>query len=192
MNIITLLMAGIFTGNLITSSLLGIENLQNKREKSLCSLLKSDLVIAALLLVFTAATYPLGKFVIAPLELGFISALIFTLIIIGVLFGVYVAADKFLPKLSTFLKENCDTAALLPLLLAVCLMNLQTETVTDFMTALLYAFICSVGYAVVSVIFFTVNDRLKTAELPEAVKGLPITLIILSLISLAFGGFAGI
>ena len=192
MNIITLLMAGIFIGNLITSSLLGIENLQNKREKSLCSLLKSDLVIAALLLAFTAVTYPLGKFVIAPLELGFLSALIFTLIILGALFGIYVAADKFLPRLSGFLKENCDTAALLPLLLAVCLMNLQTETILNLGTALLYTLICSVGYAVVSVIFFTVNDRLKTAELPETVKGLPITLIILSLISLAFGGFAGI
>ena len=32
----------------------------------------------------------------------------------------------------------------------------------------------------------------STAELPETIKGLPLTLIIAALISLAFGGFAGI
>ena len=190
--LITLLISGVFTSNLITFNLLGIEALKNGKQKSLMSLLKSGLIITALLLLTTAVTYPLGRWVITPLDIGYLAPLVFVLILFGLFFGAFFAADRFLPKISTFLKENCDTEAFLPVALAVSLMNFASDVVTGYPTAIFYSVICGVGYTLVSLILYTVNDRLKTTELPEAVKGLPITLIILSLISLAFGGFAGI
>ena len=186
--LITLLVAGIFTSNLITSNLLGAEVLEKGRDKTLLDVLKRGLVTVALLVGFTAVTYPLGKWVIEPLGLGFLSALIYILIILGSLFGICLATDKFIPCLKNYL----DAEAVLPVVLAVCLLNMSSELVTSYGIALLYALICSAGYILVSVIVFAVCERLSTAELPSAVKGLPIILIILSLISLAFGGFAGI
>ena len=189
--LITLLLAGVFTGNLITSNLLGIEGME-KNNKSMLSLLKSGTIITVLLLVSSAVTYPIGAYVMAPLKLGFLSSLFFTLIIFGILFGAFLLSEKFLPCLSAFLKENCETEALVPMVLAVCLMNIGSEIATNYLLVLLLAVISGIGYTLVSLILFAVNERLQTAELPNAVKGLPITLIILSLISLAFGGFAGI
>lgn len=189
--VITLLIAGIFTGNLVTAHLLGIEGAK-KEKKSLLAVLKSGAMITVLLTLFTTATYPLEKWVIEPLKLGYLSALVFTLVIFGLLFGLIFAAEKLLPKLSAFLKENCDMAAFVPVALAICLMNFTEETITSYGVAVLYSAISGIGYTVVALILFAVNERLKIAELPESVKGLPVTLIILSIISLAFGGFAGI
>ena len=186
--LITVLVAGIFTSNLITYNLLGVEVLEKGRDKTLLDHLKRGLVTAVLLVGFTAVSYPLGKWVIEPLGLGFLSSLIYIIIILGALFGITLAAEKFIPCLGKYL----DAEALLPVILAVCLLNMSSELVTNYGIALLYALICSAGYILVSVIAFAVCERLSTAELPSAVKGLPIILIILSLISLAFGGFAGI
>ena len=190
--LITLLIAGVFTGNIITTNLLGLEALEKGKEKSLLSQLKSGLIITSLLFVTVLITYPIGKWVISPLDIGFLTALVFLLVVCGILFGVYFAAEKYLPKISKFLKENCDIVAFVPIAFAVSLMSMAEEAVTAYHIALLYAVICGVGYTFVSLILFTVNERLKTAELPASVKGLPTTLIMLSLLSLAFGGFAGI
>lgn len=189
---IILLITGIFGGNLITTNLLGIEALQKAKDKNLLSQLKSGLIITALIFVTSAVTYPLGRWVMSPLGLGFLTALVFMIIVCVLFFGVSFTTDRYLPKVSTFLKENCDFAAFLPIAFAVSLLNMASDVVTSYPIALLYSVMCGIGYTFVSVILFAVNDRMKTTELPSAVKGLPITLIILSLISLAFGGFAGI
>lgn len=189
--VITLLIAGIFTSNLVTAHLLGIEG-AGKEKKSLLAVFKSGAVITVLLTLFTTATYPLEKWVIEPLKIGYLSDLVFTLVIFGLLFILLFAAEKLLPKLSAFLKENCDMAAFVPVAMAVCLMNFSEKIITSYGIAVLYSVISGIGYMAVSLILFAANERIKTAELPEAVKGLPVTLIILSLISLAFGGFAGI
>ena len=41
-------------------------------------------------------------------------------------------------------------------------------------------------------LFAGVRERLETADIPEFLKGLPITLIAAALVSLSFLGFAGI
>lgn len=42
------------------------------------------------------------------------------------------------------------------------------------------------------VIFAGVRGRLETADIPKSLKGLPITLVSASLVSVSFLGFAGI
>ena len=41
-------------------------------------------------------------------------------------------------------------------------------------------------------LFSGVRERLETADIPEFLKGLPITLVAAALVSLSFLGFAGI
>ena len=99
--LITLLVAGIFTSNLITYNLLGVEGIEKGRDKTLLDLLKRGLVTAALLVGFTAVSYPLGKWVIEPLGLGFLSSLIYILILskqTAKITGRSASASRYLPR----------------------------------------------------------------------------------------------
>ena len=48
------------------------------------------------------------------------------------------------------------------------------------------------GFLLAMVLFAGVRSRIENCPSPEAVKGLPITLIAASIVSLAFYGFSGV
>ena len=48
------------------------------------------------------------------------------------------------------------------------------------------------GFMLAMLLFSGVRERLETADIPEFLKGLPITLVAAALVSLSFLGFAGI
>lgn len=189
---ITLLISGIFTNNIITSGLLGIDELHYNRKKGLKALLKDCGIITALLFVSTVITYPVLKYVIIPLKIDYLAPLSCVVLICGVIFAVNILSKRFLPKAYVFLSKNSRMITCSPVVLGLCLLNVSSEIVTGYPTALLYSVLTGIGFAVVSVIFSSVNDRINASDLPKVLKGLPMTLIIVALISLAFGGFAGI
>ena len=49
-----------------------------------------------------------------------------------------------------------------------------------------------IGFMLAMVMFAGVRSRLESCDIPKALKGLPITLIAASLVSLSFLGFAGL
>ena len=190
--LMTLIFAGIFTNNIITANLLGIDFLYYNKRKGFSTLLKNCGTLTAFLFISTAVTYPVFKWVLTPLKLGYLCPLICIILVSALLFAMYFLSGKFLPKLYSFLQTYFKPKTSLPILLGLCLLNMGNEIITSYPLALLYSVITGIGFAVTTVIFSSVYKRLGTAELLGIVKGLPLTLIIAALISLAFGGFAGI
>ena len=48
------------------------------------------------------------------------------------------------------------------------------------------------GFMLAMVLFAGVRERLESADIPEGLKGLPITLVAAALVSLSFVGFQGL
>ncbi len=48
------------------------------------------------------------------------------------------------------------------------------------------------GFLLAMVMFAGVRERLEVAEIPKGLKGLPITLVAASLVSMSFIGFQGL
>ncbi|MBO5852668.1 MAG: hypothetical protein J6Q74_02530 [Clostridia bacterium] len=190
--IITLFVTGVFTSNLVTYNLLGIDSLHSDNKTSLSSVLKNGFVVTVVLLLSTTICQPLNNLVLSPLKLGYLAPLTFVLVIFGILLLLRVLSSKFLPKAFMFLKENIKVESVALIALGLCLIAFEYEVARGYAMSLLYSVICGVGYTVVSLMFFAINKRLAEVKLPEAVKGLPITLLIAALISLAFGGLAGL
>ena len=190
--LMTLFFAGIFTNNIITANLLGIDSLHYSSKKSFSSLLKNCALLTVLLFVSSAATYPVFKYVLAPLKLGYLSALVCVILISLILFAVYFLSGKFSPKLYSLLKTCFKPKTGLPILFGLCLLNTGNEIITSYPLALLYSVITGLGFTLTTVIFISIHRRLAESDIPEVLRGLPMTLIIAALISLAFGGFAGI
>lgn len=190
-SLVTLLVAGIFTDNIITAKLLGVDELYEK-DRSTAALLKKCGALTALLLVSVLITYPLYSLALKPLGLEYFSALVAVIVICAVLVGAFLLSKRFLPVLYGFLQENSRILTCSAVVLGLCLNTFQNELVTGYLTAIIYTVVSGVGFTLVCLIFYAIRERLEATDLPECVKGLPITLLIASLISLAFSGLAGI
>lgn len=186
----TLLIAGIFTDNLLTSKLLGLENVSEKTAPT--ELLKKCGALAALLFVSSAVTYPVFRWVLTPLGAEYLYPFCAVIIICSLLAAAFFLSKRYLPAVYGFLSKYKQVLICSAVVLGLCLNAVQSDLVTGYLTALFYSFASSVGFAAVSFIFYAINNRLSDSGLPECVKGLPATLIVASFISLAFSGFAGI
>jgi electron transport complex protein RnfA len=58
--------------------------------------------------------------------------------------------------------------------------------------AVLYAFATSLGYGLAMVIFAGLREQLALSSVPKAFKGIPIALITVGILAMAFMGFSGI
>ena len=61
-----------------------------------------------------------------------------------------------------------------------------------FIQSLFNALGAGLGFMLAMLLFSGVRERLETADIPEILKGLPITLVAAALVALSFLGFAGI
>ena len=57
--------------------------------------------------------------------------------------------------------------------------------------AMLYAFATAVGYGLAMVLFAGMREQLAISNVPRAFRGIPIALITVSILALAFMGFSG-
>jgi electron transport complex protein RnfA len=93
--------------------------------------------------------------------------------------GLFRALGIFLPLITT----NC---AILGLAL------FQTNRGYDLAQCLSYALGAGTGFALVLVLMAGLRERLALAELPDAVQGTAVSLLLAGILSLAFSGFAGL
>ena len=138
--------------------------------------------------IATAATYPLYKLVLAPYNLGFLQTLLFILVIASLVQlvefylkksapALYSAMGVYLPLITT----NCA-------ILAVTL-DVIAADYTFFES--MYSIGVALSYMLAMVLFAGLRERIDIAPIPKYLKGTPILFIAAALLSLAFGGFAG-
>lgn len=188
---ITLLAAAVLSENIVFTKALGFGDAA-REEKSLLALLKKCATVAAFMLAATLITYPLINLVLIPLKGRFLAPLLSVLVICGIIFGVRLLADKFLPILGRFLNKNSHLLYCSSILLGVCLMNFESLLITNYLWAILYTLASAVGFTLASLLFFGLSPRLSDESLPQSVRGVPATLIVAALLSMALGGFSGI
>lgn len=62
----------------------------------------------------------------------------------------------------------------------------------SFLKSIIYGTSAGLGFTLAIVLFAGVRERLESSDIPEFLKGMPITLITASLLSIAFMGFSGL
>ena len=62
----------------------------------------------------------------------------------------------------------------------------------SFLKSVVYGTSAGLGFTLAIVLFAGVRERLETSDIPEFLKGMPITLVSASLLSIAFMGFSGL
>ncbi|MGB9789190.1 MAG: electron transport complex subunit RsxA [Thermotoga caldifontis] len=93
--------------------------------------------------------------------------------------SLYEALGIYLPLITT----NC-------IILGVAILNAQAKY--SLLEAIFHALGAGLGFLLALVIFAGIRERIELYELPKPFEGLPIALILASIISMAFMGFQGL
>jgi len=135
-------------------------------------------------------TWMIDNWILMRLGLEVTRYVCFILVIAGAVQLVEMYVRKFFPSLyesfGIFLPLITTNCAILGL----CLF-LNLWMIDNLLDAVVRSFGAGIGFTMAICIMAGIRENLKMADVPECLKGAPITLITAGLLSLAFMGFAG-
>lgn len=196
--LIGIVVAGILTGNYVLSQFLGCCPFLGVSKKLDTAVGMSAAVIFVMVLA-TAVTFPIFA-LLHSVGLDYLETLVFILVIAALVQLVEIVLKKYIPSLhkslGVYLPLITTNCAVLGVTLNVVESYFGTAGYESFgrgyIAALVAALGAGLGFLVAMVLFAGVRGRLEQSDIPESMKGLPITLVAASIVALSFMGFSGI
>ncbi len=187
--LVIIIFSSILVNNYILSRFLGICPFLGVSKK-LSSATGMSLAVIFVMTISSAVTWPINYYLLGE-RFGFLRTLVFILVIASLVQLVEIIIKRFIPSLYKSLGVYLPLITTNCAVLGVALLNIQ-ENYT-FLESIVNAIGSGVGFMLAMVLFSGVREKLeKNPEIPEKLKGLPITLIAASIVSLSFMGFAGV
>lgn len=190
-NIITIVLAGILTENMVLAKFLGICPFLGVSKKSNTAV-SMGIAVTLVMLLSTAVTYPIHRYLLIPNGLGYLQTIVFILVIAALVQLVEIVLKKYSPPLYTALGVYLPLITTNCAVLGITMLNFTNARVTNYVEALFNSLGAGLGFLLAMFIFAGVRGRLETSDIPESLKGLPITLVAAAIVSLSFLGFAGL
>ncbi|MDE6135446.1 MAG: electron transport complex subunit RsxA [Muribaculaceae bacterium] len=189
MEYLAVIFSAILVNNIVFAQFLGICPFIGV-SRNLESAFGMSMAVAFVMALATAATWLLQHYVLLPLGLVYIQTIVFILVIAVLVQmleiimkkispGLYAALGVFLPLITT----NCAV-------LGVAIIVAQKDF--GFLYSVVYAVATALGFALALTLFAGIRTRLAMADVPRAMKGVPVALITAGILAMAFMGFSGI
>ena len=140
--------------------------------------------------IASAVTWLIYTYFMVPLNIGYLSTIIFILVIAALVQFVEIVLKKFLKPLYNALGVYLPLITTNCAVLAVTLLNIDEQY--NLLESCVGGFSAGVGFGLAMILFCGVRKMLERAKPPKCFEGLPITLIAAALTSMTFMGFAGI
>lgn len=140
--------------------------------------------------VASLVTYLVQYYILVPLELTYLQTIAFILVIAVLVQLVEMVINKTSPSLYKALGVYLPLITTNCAVLGVTILNFDNNY--TYGEAILNAFGAGVGFLLAMILFAGVREKLEGCDIPESLKGLPITLIAASLVSISFLGFQGL
>lgn len=187
--LILILMGGVLVNNYVLQRFLGICPFLGVSKK-FNQASGMGIAVIFVMLCATAVTYPIQKLVLDEFGLGYLQTIVFILVIAALVQFVEIVLKKFIPALHKSL------GVYLPLITTNCaVLGVTINNITDnynFVQSMVSSLGVGLGFLLAMVLFAGVRSRIENCPAPECIKGLPVTLIAASIVSLSFFGFSGI
>lgn len=186
--LIMILLSSVLVNNYVLNRFLGICPFLGVSKK-LGQAVGMGVSVTAVMLLATAITFPL-QMLLDALSLGYMQTIVFILVIAALVQMLELLLKKFSPALHRGL------GVYLPLITTNCaVLGVTINNITDgynFLESLVSSLGVGLGFLLAMVLFSGIRSRINEDEVPAAFRGLAVTLIAASFISLAFMGFVGV
>lgn len=187
--LIVILLSAVFVDNYVLSRFLGICPFLGVSKK-IDQAVGMGVAVTVVMLLATAATWPIQHYVLNTLNLGYLQNIAFILVIATLVQILELVLKKFSPSLYKGL------GVYLPLITTNCaVLGVTINNIIDgysFIESMVSSLGCGIGFLLAMVLFSGLRSRIDDTKVPAPFRGLAVTLIAASFISLAFMGFGGI
>lgn len=187
-SVASVLLAAILTNNMVLSKFLGICPFLGVSKKT-DTALSMSIAVTLVMVVSSAVTWPIYHFLLYP-RYTYLETIVFILVIAAIVQLIEIVLKRYIKPIYNSL------GIYLPLITTNCaVLGITMLNITNglgFVKSLMNALGAGLGFMLAMLLFSGVRERMETSDIPEFLKGLPITLVAAALVSLSFLGFAGI
>lgn len=188
-SVIIIIMSSVLVNNYVLKKYLGICPFLGVSKKT-DQAVGMGLAVTFVMLLATAATYPIEKYLLEAFGLQYLQTIVFILVIAALVQLVEILLKSFIPALHRSL------GIYLPLITTNCaVLGVCKNNIIDgygFIESMASSLGAGLGFLLAMVLFAGVRERIANAKPPKSFEGVPITLISASIVSLSFLGFGGI
>lgn len=187
-SVASVLLAAILTNNMVLSKFLGICPFLGVSKKT-DTALSMSIAVTLVMVVSSAVTWPIYHLLLYP-NYTYLETIVFILVIAAIVQLIEIVLKRYIKPIYNSL------GIYLPLITTNCaVLGITMLNITNglgFVKSLMNALGAGLGFMLAMLLFSGVRERMETSDIPEFLKGLPITLVAAALVSLSFLGFAGI
>ena len=148
------------------------------------------MAVTFVMAVASLVTWLLQTYVLDLFDLGYLQTIVFILVIAVLVQLVEMVIKKNSPSLYNALGVYLPLITTNCAVLGVTIMNIDSGY--GMLESVVNGTGSALGFTLALVLFAGVRERLENSAIPEALKGLPSTLIAAGLMSIAFLGFQGL
>jgi len=158
--------------------------------KKLDSSVGMSAAVIFVMIMATAVTWPIDKYILQANDLTYLRTITFILVIASLVQLVEIILKKYIPALYNSLGVYLPLITTNCAILGVALLNVESGY--NFVESIIGSLGAGVGFMLAMVIFTGVRSRVDQAKPPKSFEGLPLTLVAAALVALSFTGFGGI
>ncbi|MBU1019686.1 MAG: hypothetical protein KJ847_00610 [Firmicutes bacterium] len=193
----TAIISSMLINNVILMQFLGICPFLGVSKKS-SSAIGMSAAVLFVMIIASAVTYTIYDLVLFPYDIPYISTIAFILVIASLVQFVEMVLKKYSKPLYKSL------GIYLPLITTNCaILGVSEGNITNIWTdsmpyweglfiAVSTAIGTGLGFGLIMFAFSSIREKLEASNVPEAWKGVPISLVVAGIMSIAFLGLAGI
>ena len=184
-----IIIGAIFVNNVVLAQFLGICPFLGVSSKVNTSLGMGAAVTCVMALASIVA-WSIQEFILVPLHIEYMQTIVFILVIAALVQMVEIVLKKVSPSLYQALGIFLPLITTNCAVLGVAILMIQKEF--NLLQSFAYSVATAVGFALALVIFAGIRERLELEDVPSAMKGIPVSLIVAAILAMAFMGFSGL
>lgn len=187
--LVMIIMTVVLVDNFVLSKFLGICPFLGVSKK-LDSAVGMGVAVTFVMLLATAVTWPIQILLLDKNNLGYLQTVVFILVIASLVQLVEMILKKYIPALHKSLGVFLPLITTNCAVLGVTIMNIDNGF--TYVQSLCNAIGAGIGFLLAMVLFAGMRQKIEVCNAPEIFKGVPMTLIGASILSMAFMGFGGV
>jgi electron transport complex protein RnfA len=188
-SLILILISAVLINNFVLTRFLGICPFIGV-SKQLESAVGMGGAVVFVMTIASAVAWLIQAKLLIPFNIEYLQTVFFILVIASLVQLLEMLLRKFSPVLEKMLGVYLPLITTNCAVLGVALLNLNEKF--NLFQSVVHGFGAGIGFSLALILMAGIRERLETANVPKAFKGVPITFVTASLMSIAFLGFSGL
>ena len=188
MNILSIIIAALFTENFVMVKFMGIcpfLGVSKKRDTAI----GMGMAVTFVMALASAITWLVNEYLLKAFNLEYLQTIAFILIIAGLVQFVEMFVKKAMPALYNALGIYLPLITTNCAVLGAALLNVQNDY--NFIESVIFGTFAALGFTLAIVLFAGIRETISEKNIPESFRGFPIALVTAGLMAIAFLGFSG-